>query len=235
MFGIRIATYRRPNGTSHLLHRCLRSIIQQTYTNWKVFIVGDCYEPEDELFEICSIIPKNKINIINLPISPERNKYSGDQLWSCAGFTACQTGLLQIQKEGLIHVPIDDDDYWLPEHLNLLADAYLNFPEAAFIYTQSTYRDSILPKETPELFYDNLPPKAYNVIHSAVSWDTKRIPVMYANIMEEKSSFVAGDAETWERIRNYCTENNLKTLYIPKLTVRHDYERAEHPIMPLLL
>lgn len=234
-FGIRIATYRRPTGTYHLLHRCLRSIISQTYDNWKVFLVGDCYEPRTEFDELAAMIPPDKLYRDNLQTSPERSKHTGMDLWRVAGFTASQTGLKKIQEEGLVHAPIDDDDWWLPDHLETLAWGYRTFPESVFVYTKSTYRDSVLPREDIDPGYDNLPPRAYCLIHSAASWDTTRLPLLYRNVIEDGCGQVAGDAEMWDRVRDHCTAHRLKTLYIPKLTVRHDHELGSGVPEPALL
>lgn len=231
MFGIRIATYHRRNGTYHLLRRCLKSILAQTYPHWKIFIVGDHYEPEEEFWQAIHDVPNNKIWATNLDRSVEREKYSGYDLWRVAGCTASRTGLAKVTEEGLIHAPLDDDDYWLPCHLETLAQAYKDFPEAAFIYTQSTYNGGILPKDRVEVGYNNLPPQAYRLIHSAASWDTCKIKLGYPNVIEERSAYVAGDAEMWERIRM----TGCKSVYISKLTVHHDYEQGGHMVEPLLI
>lgn len=235
LFAVRVSTYRRPKGTYHLLHRCLKSILLQTYTKWKIFLVGDCYQPQSEFDELASIIPQDKLYKYNLSESPERKKYTGNDLWKVAGCAASKHGLKKIQEEKLIHVPLDDDDYWSPSHLSELAYGYENFPEAVFIYTQSTYKNSVLPSDIPAIYYNNISPRAYSLIHSSVSWDTVRLPLMYKNIIEEGGNYVAGDAEMWDRIRDYCHEKGLKTLYIPKLTVHHDCEQGNPPQQPSLL
>lgn len=237
-FGIRISTYRRMIGTYHYLARCLRSIRNQTFTAWKVFLIGDCYEPDCELKELAALIPQDKIYVENLPFSPEREKYSGSDLWKVAGYTASCTGLRKVQQESIpVVVCIDDDDWWEKDHLQTLYDGYVNFPDAAFIYTQATYKNTqdVLPNETPDTYYDNLPPRAYNLIHSAASWNVTKIPLMYRNLMEFPGNYVAGDAVMWDMIRDYCTAHGLKTLYIPKKTVRHDCEHGGERIEPLLL
>ena len=47
--GIVISTYQRPDGrTPELLSRCLNSVKDQKYQNYKVFLIGDKYEDNDE-------------------------------------------------------------------------------------------------------------------------------------------------------------------------------------------
>lgn len=237
-FGIRISTYRRNNGTFHLLAKCLRSIIAQTFSRWKVFLIGDDYKPNEEFEKLASMIHADKLYHTNLPVSPERSKYSGTELWKIAGYTASCLGLSKIKEEEIpIHTCLDDDDWWETNHLQTLWETYQNFPEAAFVYTKSTYKspNQYLPNEDVSLSYNNRPPRAYGLIHSAVSWDVQKIPLMYRNIMEEKSEWVAGDADMWERIRTYCEGNNLKTIYVPKLTVRHDSEQGQYITEPMIM
>lgn len=228
-FAILIPTYRRKNGTYCLLSRCLRCIKKQTFQNWKVFLIGDQYEPEEELHQLKQIIPENKIHCENLPFSPERNKYSGTQLWSVSGLSANQKGYEQIQKEEIPVICLsNDDDWWLPDHLQTLYEGYEK--NASFVYTKSTHRNDILPKD------NNNYPKAYNVIYSATSWKVKDIPLFLRNVVEEKTEWVAADADLWERIRYHCKKNKLRSLHMPKLTVHHDIEMnvGEYP-QPLLL
>jgi glycosyltransferase involved in cell wall biosynthesis len=235
-FGIRISTYRRKTGTFHLLGRCLKSVLNQTFTDWKVFLIGDNYDSNEEFEVLSGLIPNDKIYSENLTYSPERSKYEGAKLWSVAGFTASCTGLKKIQEERIpIHVPLDDDDWWHKNHLKTLWEHYQKFPEAAFIYTRSTYKNKVLPHDIMPLRYNNLPPRAYNLVHSSVSWNVEKIPLMYKNVIKENSKFVAGDALMWETIKNYCESNKLKTLYIPEITVYHDTEHGDKQMEPMLL
>ena len=74
MIGIVIATYPRPDGkTPFFLNRALKSIEEQIYKDYKVFIIGDGY-PGDELTGIIS--KYSKIVCFNLSYSVERVKYN---------------------------------------------------------------------------------------------------------------------------------------------------------------
>lgn len=214
-FGILIPTYRRETGTYHLLNRCLNNIKKQTFQDWKVFLIGDQYEPNKEFLELKNIISEDKIYYENLSFSEERNKYSGKELWSVSGLSANKKGYEKIKEEQIPVICLsNDDDWWLPNHLETL---YQGHKEASFVYTQSTFKESVLPKKDTSF-------KAYNLVYSAVSWKIKDIPLFLRNIVEEKSQWVAADADLWERIRVYCLQNGLKTLYIPVLTAHHDIE-----------
>ena len=54
-FSIVIATYQRKNGTTPFyLKRAIDSVFSQTYKNFKIIIIGDRYEDNDEFNKICS-------------------------------------------------------------------------------------------------------------------------------------------------------------------------------------
>ena len=65
--GIVIPTYQRPDGkTPELLTRTLNAINNQTYTNWKVYLIGDNYKDKKEFETLSKIIPQDKILAIKV-------------------------------------------------------------------------------------------------------------------------------------------------------------------------
>jgi glycosyltransferase involved in cell wall biosynthesis len=227
-FAIVLCTYYRKNGsTFSKISRAIDSIKKQTYDDWKVFLIGDHYELTEEFEKICSLLPEDKITSINLPNAAEREnpQFSGHALWCSAGANASNHGINLSLEEGYeIHCHLDDDDVWKENHLQTLSDAYSNFPESVFIYTNCLYTDrngftTIFPSEQINtLEYDNLPPRPERLIHSSVSWKLDKIPFRHRNVFEQGRIF-PGDADMWERINHFCIKNNYKTLYIPLTTV----------------
>jgi Glycosyl transferase family 2 len=226
-FGIVICTYYRKDGsTFSKISRCIESIKKQNNKDWKIFLIGDHYENEQEFKDIVSLVESDKITAINLNFAAERESgnFYGQALWCSAGANASNTGIEESKKEGFeIHCHIDDDDVWLPQHLETLDDGYEKFSESVFIYTNASYTDRNkitrnFPTEKVDLYYDNLPPSPERLIHSSVSWKLDKINFKHRNTIEQGRIF-PGDADMWERINLYCKKNNLKTLYIPKTTV----------------
>jgi glycosyltransferase involved in cell wall biosynthesis len=233
-FGIVMTTYmRQDNSSLKKLKRSLQSILDQTYKNWKLFLIGDNYEDKNEFLEVCKLIPEDKITFINLPYAAERDsgKFVGKSLWCSAGANASNVGIEQSIKEGYeIHCHLDDDDIWLPYHLEMLNIGYTNFPESVFVYTNAYYVDRnnyarLFPTENVSklLDYNNLLPRPEKLIHSSASWKLNEIPFRHENTLEQGRVF-PGDAHMWERINKFCKKNNLKTLYIPLTTVIKDSE-----------
>ena len=120
--GVLIATYQRIDGTtSKYLETALKSIKNQTYNDYKVFLIGDKYENNEE-FEVLakSIIPKEKIFWKNLEFAKERDKYPlGDlKLWCAGGVNASNFGISQALNEKIDYLcHLDHDDWWEPNHL----------------------------------------------------------------------------------------------------------------------
>lgn len=226
-FGIVLCTYYRKNGsTLNKISRAIKSIKNQTYDDWKIFLIGDHYENEKEFLEISSFVEKDKIFSINLEHAAERESgnFSGHSLWCSAGANASNIGIEESIKQGCkIHCHIDDDDEWLPNHLEVLNKAYEKYDESVFIYTNALYTDRNgitikFPIENVNLYYNNLPPRPEKLIHSSVSWKLDKIPFKHRNTIEQGRIF-PGDADMWERINNLCIKEKYKTLYIPITTV----------------
>jgi len=235
VFGIVMTTYYRNNGsTLQKITRAINSIKNQTYKNWKLFLIGDHYENEEEFKIISSLLPTDRITAINIPVAAERedSRFIANSLWCSAGANASNVGIEQTIKENIfIHCHIDDDDEWLPYHLEMLNVAYTCYPDSVFVYTNAFYRDrngyaTLFPQDNvPKLLqYNNLLPRPERLIHSTASWRLNIIPFRHRNTIEQGRVY-PGDADMWERINKFCIDNNLKTLYIPLTTVlKYDEE-----------
>ena len=56
------------------------------------------------------------------------------------------TGLMYARDNGYkYYCHLDDDDYWLSNHLFELNKVYSKYPNCVFANTQSTYKDGFLP------------------------------------------------------------------------------------------
>lgn len=233
-FGVLIKTYQRKNRKSaEYVKRCLESVLGQTYDNYKIFLIGDKYENDEEFENFISMVPQSKIAAVNLSVAAERDnpELQGKALWCSAGVNAAKYGMNLMKEKGIFHhCRLDDDDYWLPNHLEMLNQGYTMFPESVYVYSNALYTDPhgntrTFPPEniSPMLRYNNLPPRPERVIQSAASWRLDKIPIMPRTVLEQGRVY-PGDADLWQRMRVYFNENNLKTLYIPLTTVIKDSE-----------
>lgn len=228
-FAISMVTYNREDGTTkEKIKKAIESIKSQTYDNWKVFLVGDHYTNYEEFEEISNLLPKEKITAVNLPVAAERESgdFNGHSLWCSAGANATNKSIeLELSEGFQIHCHLDDDDEWLPYHLDILKMGYQNFPESIFIYTNSFYvnqakQQTLFPQDrVPQmLHYNNLPPRPCRLIHSTASWRIDKIPFRMRTSIEQGRIY-PGDADMWERVNKWCQQNGEKSLYIPITTV----------------
>ena len=231
--GIVIATYQRKDGTTpFFLQKALDSIFSQTYQNFKIFLIGDKYEDNEEFVNIISKYPQDKIYYENLPYAKERDSYTDKWvLWSYGGITAMNFGIEKALEEGYDFIcHLDHDDWWLPNHLEVINDC-INKTNADWICTKSIYLN---PNKTMPVingkineFIEFLPSYS-KLIHSSVCMNFKKIPLKYRDIFEETQKLgLPADGDLWERTREYIISNNLKSICINKLTCHHDEEGFE--------
>jgi acetyltransferase-like isoleucine patch superfamily enzyme len=233
--GIVIATYQRFDGsTPTLLKRAIESVKDQTHQDYTLIVIGDKYEDNNEFENICNNAGlKDKIIYENLPYAKEREKYpiGSQELWSSGGVNACNYGIELGLKLGLTYIcHLDHDDYWHPQHLEIINYAIEETKDASFINTCSTYFNSHIP--TVELTNEIIPSqvKPGGCVHSSVCINHKDIPLKYRDVYAETGKEFAADADLWERIGQFVINNNLKTYQITSLTCFHPSERTDKPI-----
>ena len=218
-----ISTYcRSDNKTPEYLTRALLSVKNQTYQNYKVFLIGDDYVNNDEFIKIGStIIDPEKITYINLPKAIEREKYqSGENLWASGGVNATNYGIDLALNDGYEYIcHLDHDDWWEPNHLDLIKD-HLSSDFTMIATKSSYYYDRILPVSDDNPYY----PKNSNLIHSATCVNFKEIPLRYRDVFAEEGYPYAADADLWNRLSKYMLENNKVGYLINKVTCHHDEE-----------
>lgn len=228
--GIVIPTYQRRDGnTPSLLTRALNSIKNQTYTDYKVFLIGDRYDNNDEFIELAtSIIDSDKIYYENLSNAIEREKYSigSHQLWCSGGVNATNWGIEKSISEGINYIcHLDHDDYWEINHLEVINEV-IEEKKPAFVYTLSTYMNNrILPKVDIDGGVVESNPVGCWLIHSSVCMNCDIIPIRYRDVFSETNQTHPADADMWDRVGVYINENKLQSFLIKKLTCKHPTER----------
>jgi glycosyltransferase involved in cell wall biosynthesis len=229
--GVTIHTYQRADGqTPKLLTRAIQSIVNQSYQNFKIFIVGDKYDDNQEFEDIMqSFGIGDKIVYENLSFAHERDKYLGVHniaLWNCGGANALNHANNLAKAHGITKVcHLDHDDVWLPNHLELISKAISEKGNPAFIHTLSQYLNNPVFPQMPVdgqavVHY----PSYCNLIHSSVYYDLEQIHLPYRDMYEEMGIIFPSDGDMWNRITEKSTAENLKCYVIREVTCIHENE-----------
>ena len=192
--GVTIHTYQRADGqTPIFLAKAIQSIINQSYQDFKIFIVGDKYEDNQEFEDIINgfIEIPEKIVYENLSFAHERDKYLGvnnTALWNCGGANAINHANNLAKAHGITKVcHLDHDDLWLPNHLELIANAIVEKNNPAFIYTLSRYlHNPVFPQMVVDGQVVEHYPSYCSLVHSSVYYDLEQIHLPYRDLWLEQ-------------------------------------------------
>lgn len=226
-----IPTYQRSDGkTKEFLNRALKSVMNQSYRDFTVFLIGDKYEDNQEFIDIYSSFFTTKIKAVNLSYALERDRYKNDPeiLWRCGGVNANNVGIDLAIRSGFEWIAhLDHDDYWENDHLMNIAKAIQDNPDVAFICTKSNYRiNYILPTLSTDQETIEFLPNIAALIHSSTCINFAKIPLRYEDTWDSYGTEYPSDGWLWIQMRKYLLENNLKSIAINKLTCFHPEERS---------
>ena len=229
--GIVIPTYQRKDGsTPKYLTRALDSVFNQTYKNFKIYLIGDRYEDNEEINNIVSKYDSSRLEFKNLSVAKERDFYTNkNALWSYGGVNATNIGVDKSLSEGFDYIcHLDHDDTWSEDHLMEISKC-IESTSTDWVCTKSKYlSDRILPVVIHSEHYTEFLPRGRSLIHSSVCMNFKTIPLKYRDILGETGQVgEPADADLWDRCREYILKHNLKSYVINKLTCYHEEEGYE--------
>jgi glycosyltransferase involved in cell wall biosynthesis len=230
-FGICMATYKRKNGKSpYYLSKSLNALLNQTATNWHLYIVGDKYEDNDEFLKCISIIPKDKITAVNLPSAPERENITNlMDLWrvgGCNAFNHAHQLALADNCDYILHN--DDDDSFHIKKIQILNYVLSIYNNPSFIFHYSTYLHGNLPREKViTISKNNLQPRESGLIHTSFCVHKSfMVKFQYEGYIPNKINYTCGDVQFMSHIRKMLSENiENYTIFIPLMLCYHDQEQ----------
>lgn len=212
----------RSDGSSkEYVTRALDSVFKQTHQDFKIYLIGDHYEDNDEFNEIVSKYGiSNQLYAENRPFALERYLYkSGKNLWCSGGVDASNYAIDLVLNDGLTHVcRLDHDDFWSENHLSLINNA-MEKKGYDFVCTMGYGHNGAI---LPNLSKSKLIPKSSNVLHSSTCINFSRIKLRYRDLFAEVGIAYPADADMWDRINKL---SNIRTALIPEITCYHDRER----------
>jgi glycosyltransferase involved in cell wall biosynthesis len=232
--------------TPDVLKDTLNSVKAQKFKNWKIYLTADKYDNDEEIIKVMKdIIPDSQIQYMNRSTPGERDnkKWTTKQIRFTAGCGAANDSLDMAKKDGIDYiVNLDHDDRWSPNHLELLAKAYSQFPDLGFVFTRSKKKVTahntkktvfMQPqKDDIEMKLNNKGYGANDTSHSAVSWRPSITgDLRYRNPDQQKNTapklkgaptgsggVLPGDWDMFKRVMNTVRDKNKNYMYIPKTT-----------------
>jgi len=239
-FAIVGATYHRRNGTTAAcLKRMFKFLQNQSYQNFKLFLIGDDYIPEQEFNTICSTFPQDKIYYKNyIGISYRNGVFTRRQnTWTSGGTQAKYIGIKQAIQEGFkYYLHIDDDDIWQTNHIQEHYLSIKKYPQVDFQFTISRYVGGQLPRRInisriKNDGYNNLIPQPCNVVHSTWCINLETIGPQLLQLFEERIRTIANlrnkgpepilgpmDARTLQLIEHNIRQGVWRAVFISKIT-----------------
>jgi len=238
-FGISMATYYRHNGNSrNYLIRSLNCVLNQTATNWHIYLVGDKYEDNYEFEEMAQIIPKDKITYINLPVAPEREHLSGTNLWCVGGANAINYAnklALEDNCDYLLH--LDDDDTWVDKKIQILNYLCSIFDNPSFLFHYSYYINNMIlpPGKMDSILINNMIPQRENCIHSSYCANKSIMSeFQYSGYLPNKTEYLEGDIQFLNYLHKSIKDKSSTCLFIPFILCNHIIEREAVNLIPKL-
>jgi len=213
--GITIPVFRRPEGTGEA-KRAIQSVLDQTDADWRIYLIGDRFEPLSEFDELCQMIPESKLRAVNLPFATERDTNpSPERLWQCGGQNAANTALrMQIEDSVRITTRLDDDDVWRPRHLELIRAKHNEHSDLMFVCGRCQDLKRIEPNVGNKRLLDL---KVDSVSHCSASWRLDRAQSYYAAGPEE-----CGDASFFAKLQEKANYLRLRCVCLDEITSQRD-------------
>ncbi len=213
LLGIAVASYRRADGmTPSMLENLWMLLLNQSYSNWKLYLTGDFYDSETE-WKSMSFFNHSQARLYNLPEPGERGKLNGKDLWNHGGTAAINNAVDRIVTDGIQWVVrLDDDDTWDADHLqNVVAGIHTG---ATFVMVECQYRTTWLPTN-PGLtnISHSVFPRPCGVIHSSIAFNAVELTSRY-----KITPGVPADADLWSRI---VFDDNFYPAFVPIKSCYH--------------
>ena len=235
-FAVIIATYQRKNNNTL---QCITNVAQflnnQTYKNFKIFLIGDKYDNNDEFLKFKNLF-NNDIYIHNNNKCFRNNVFNIQQnKWTCGGMLARYHGIKQACKENIqYYLHLDDDDIWSINHIEKINKVICDFPDIDFLMTKANYGNMILPREKiNKIEYNNYKIKPRDSVHSSwcinlktlisllnllFNWRIDRIN-RFINKTEKEVELLPFDAVILTHLQNKQNDEKIKCICSTHKTV----------------
>ena len=233
-----MATYCRKNGRSkEFLSQALKCLEAQTYGDFKLFLIGDHYDNNEEFEELCKSYTKDIFYTNNKETFRDYKFNDKTIYWKIGGGIAIKTGLeMAINENFDYYFHLDDDDVWKNNHIQIAIDHIKKYPEADFLLTKAQFRKGILPVRgivSNIIEYNNYIITPADTVHASHVYNLKKLGSTILDILNNdyhranqihnkllsEANIIPGDKTLVNNMADKQKNGQLKSLYIPILTV----------------
>lgn len=139
------------NRAEILMQRALPSVLNQTYDNFEYLIVGDCCT--DDTQEQLNSIKDERVRFFNIGRRNWRYPEKTQNHWLAGPAVAANTALMMVNGDWIAR--IDDDDVWVPDHLETMLRFAQegNYEFVSGISKTIRHGEEVIPK-APHLYSD---------------------------------------------------------------------------------
>jgi len=208
LVSVLISTYNR---AEILTERTIPSVLRQTYQNFEIVIVGDhCTDNTEELIKK---INDKRIKFHNLPKRGEYPTNPRDRWW-VAGVIPANKSIELCSGDRI--APIDDDDEFSEDHLEMLLNYAL---EHDYEMVYGKVKMEIKPNEWTEV--GSYPLKGGKICHLSVLYHSKLKFFKY-----DINAWKYGEPADWNMWRR-MKEAGVRIGFVNKVVGRHYLERTQ--------
>ena len=231
-----------------VLRQTLESVKAQKHKNWKLYICADCYDGDQEILDIINdVLDKKDYWYFNLPTPGERDnpvvqksgaahKLCGAKAWNTAYEAAIKDGLK-------IAIKIGHDDVWRPEHLEMHAKVYTQFPESKVVWgttikkrAKGEAKGSLRwpDNNISKIEYDNLDFREGNTA-DVYSWEIDPFKSLRWRSTDQKTTapkrkqWIPGDVDMFSRMSEIIKDKQYKVTFYPNSTYRYRNSKGQLP------
>jgi glycosyltransferase involved in cell wall biosynthesis len=205
---VRIGAYR---GGERLFERSLGSVLAQTYSNWEAIVV--CDGRDEETAARIAALGDERIVCLQRPRNGPYPDHPPDR-WLVAGTHPFNLGVAHAR--GAWIAPIDQDDEWEPDHLEvLLAAAARSRAEVAFGVGRVVLEDG------GETFFGAWPPALGDF-----GFQTAIYHGGLASLLYDANSYLVGEPADWNLARRML-EAGVGFEFVEQVVTSYYVDRGE--------
>jgi glycosyltransferase involved in cell wall biosynthesis len=205
---VRIGAYR---GQDLLLNRALPSVLGQSHGNWEAVVV--CDGREAETAERIAELGDARVRCVQ---RPRNGPYPSDpeDRWHVAGTHPFNRAVAAAR--GAWIAPIDQDDEWAPDHLEVLLEAARE-TRAEVVYGVSR----VALDDGTETFFGGWPPKIGDFGFQAAIYHAGLAALLY-----DANSYLVGEPADWNLARRML-EAGVSFEFVERIVTTYFVEQAE--------